>query len=97
MDKEKGMIVTDDDISEWRYISDHEYSSDDSKEEKIGRDSEVEEVSDDCVNEEESYVEKEEKICRNSYRTKIDHLRRQKQIDQGEKQKLGVLIASSQI
>ena len=42
MDKEKGMIVTDHDISEGRYISDHEYSSDDSKEEKIDRYSEVE-------------------------------------------------------
>ena len=41
------MIVTDDDISEGRYISDHEYISDESEEEKISGESEVEKGYDD--------------------------------------------------
>ena len=46
------MIVTDGDISEGVDIIDHEYSSDESEEEKIGGDSEVEERSDDFDDEE---------------------------------------------
>ena len=48
MYEEEVMIVTDDDISKQGDISDREYSSNESKEEKIGGESEVEEGSDDC-------------------------------------------------
>ena len=61
MGEEEGMVVTYDDISEKGDTSAHEYGSNESEEEKIGRESEVEEVSDDCGNEERAGVEEEEK------------------------------------
>ena len=42
MDEEEGMIVIDDDISEEGDTSDHEYGINESEEDKIYRDSEVE-------------------------------------------------------
>ena len=61
MDEEGVMIVTYDDISDKGDTSDHEYSSNESKEEKIDGYSEVEEGYDYCGYEEGAYVEEEEK------------------------------------
>ena len=55
------MIVTYDDIIQGRDISDHEHSSDESEEEKIGGESEVEEGSDNCYYEERADVYEDEK------------------------------------
>ena len=55
------MIIKDDDISKHRDISDHAYSSKESEEEKIGRESEIEEGYGDCGDEEGADVEEEEK------------------------------------
>ena len=54
------MIVTDDNISKGGDISYHEYGRNESKEEKIGKQSEVEEGSDDCGYEEGVDVEEGE-------------------------------------
>ena len=48
MDEEEGMVVTYDNISEKGDTSAHEYGSNESEEEKIGGESEVEEGSGDC-------------------------------------------------
>ena len=61
MDKKEGMIVTAEDIDKEGDISDHEYGSNYSEEEKIDGESEVEEGSDDCGDEEWADVEEEEK------------------------------------
>ena len=61
MDKEEVMILIDYDIAKEGYISDHEYGSNKSEEEKIGRESEVEEGFDDYGDEEGGDVEEEEK------------------------------------
>ena len=61
MDKEAVIIVTDDNIAEEGDTIDHEYGGNDSEEEKIYGESEVEEGSYDCVDEEGAYVEEEEK------------------------------------
>ena len=55
------MIVIDDDIAQGGGIHDHEYSSNESKEEKIGVEVEVEEGYDDCDGEEGADVEEKEK------------------------------------
>ena len=51
MDEEVGIIATDDDIFEGGDIGDYGYSSNESKEEEIFGESEVEEGSDDCGDE----------------------------------------------
>ena len=50
MDKEEGMLVTDDDITKDGDINDHECGSNDSEEREIGGEREEEECSDDCGN-----------------------------------------------
>ena len=57
--QEEGMIVTDDNISEEGDTSDHKYGINESEEEKIGGESEVEEGSDDCGDEEGTDAEEE--------------------------------------
>ena len=59
MDKEEVMIVTDNNIATEGYTSDHEYGSNESEEEKIGKESELEEGSDDCGDEEGTDLEEE--------------------------------------
>ena len=55
------MVGTDDDIDEVRDTSDHEYGSNESQEEKIGGQSEVEEGFDGCGDEDGVDVEEEKK------------------------------------
>ena len=57
--QEEGMIVTDDNISKEGDTSDHKYGINESEEEKIGGESEVEEGSDDCGDEEGTDAEEE--------------------------------------
>ena len=56
------MIVTCDDITEGRNIIEHEYSSNEKDERKIGGESEVEEGFDDCDDGEGEDVNKEETL-----------------------------------
>ena len=61
MDEKEIMIVTDDDIFKEGDTSDHEYGSNEIKEEKIYGESEVEEGSDNCGDEEGADFDEEEK------------------------------------
>ena len=76
MDKEEGMIVTDDKISKEGDISDHEYGINESEEEKIDGETELEEGPDDCGDKECADLEEDENSFRKAQRTNINHLRR---------------------
>ena len=88
------MIVTDDEMAEGGDISDHEYNSDESEEEKKVGENDIKEGCDDCDNEEEADVKKDEKQLQEEPKKTIDHLRRQKQVYQGDNQQVGGLTAS---